>query len=339
MVGRTSEVEKALYLRKYGVPFDGLTYVFGKNDMYWERIVLSLGRFNIAGTTIQYKCNLPDDLASDEKHTKQLGSRIYACLTSSRDCVLGASISQTADKKGLTEAYKEFKEDIQAIDKDYEPKTNNRDGWEAGLLAFQTLFSSTVLIQCFLHGWLKIQNRCRALKKEFKGEVRMMTLVGNMVWEIYEAENKEDFNKNVATLREWTKNNIETQYIKKELDRFCDKASTFAIAYDHPGCLRTSNSVDRPMKQLNKVLRNNLSRNLGMQYFHGHSHQANRFVRTWALIYNFAPYNKKTRRINQIISPAHKINQFYYHENWLQNLFVCGSLNGGNNRIRTIPQN
>ncbi|MGB1243791.1 MAG: hypothetical protein ACPG49_14795 [Chitinophagales bacterium] len=136
--------------------------------------------------------------------------------------------------------------------------------------AFQPLFSSIVLIQCFLHGWLKIQNRCRALKKEFKGEARMMTLVGNMVWEIYEAENKDDFNKNVEILREWTKNNIETQYIKKELDRFCDKAPTFSIAYDHPGCLRTSNSVDRPMKQLNKVLRN-------MQYFHGHSSDS-RFV-------------------------------------------------------------
>ncbi len=76
-----------------------------------------------------------------------------------------------------------------------------------------------------------------------------------------------------------------------------------------------------------------------MQYFHGHSHQANRFVRAWALIYNFAPYNKKTRKIRQLISPAHKVNQFYYHENWLQNLLVSGSLNGGNNRIRSIPQN
>ncbi len=71
MVGKTAEVEKALYLRKYGVLFDGLTYVFGRNDIYWERIVLGLGRFNIVGTIIQYKSNLPDDVASDEKHTKQ----------------------------------------------------------------------------------------------------------------------------------------------------------------------------------------------------------------------------------------------------------------------------
>jgi len=112
MVGKTQEVEKALYLRKYGVPFDALTYVFGRNDVYWERMELSLSRFNIVGTTIQTTCELPADIASDENHTKQLGERTYACLTTCRDCVLGAAISPKADTEGLTQAYQEFKEDI-----------------------------------------------------------------------------------------------------------------------------------------------------------------------------------------------------------------------------------
>ena len=34
MVGRTEEVEKALYLRHWGVPFDALVYVFGRDAMY-----------------------------------------------------------------------------------------------------------------------------------------------------------------------------------------------------------------------------------------------------------------------------------------------------------------
>ena len=37
MVGRTDEVEKGLYLRRYGVPFDALAYVFGRDASYWYR--------------------------------------------------------------------------------------------------------------------------------------------------------------------------------------------------------------------------------------------------------------------------------------------------------------
>jgi len=35
MAGEVTEVEKALFLRRFGVPFWALTYVFGHNDMYW----------------------------------------------------------------------------------------------------------------------------------------------------------------------------------------------------------------------------------------------------------------------------------------------------------------
>lgn len=35
MVGLTDEVEKALFLRRFGVPFWALSYVFGRDDAYW----------------------------------------------------------------------------------------------------------------------------------------------------------------------------------------------------------------------------------------------------------------------------------------------------------------
>ena len=43
-IGRTEEVEKALFLRQWGVPFDALAYVFGRNAMFWYRAWLSFGR-------------------------------------------------------------------------------------------------------------------------------------------------------------------------------------------------------------------------------------------------------------------------------------------------------
>jgi hypothetical protein len=42
MIARTDEVEKALYLRRWGVPFEALVYVFGRDSMFWYRPMFQL---------------------------------------------------------------------------------------------------------------------------------------------------------------------------------------------------------------------------------------------------------------------------------------------------------
>jgi len=49
MTSRTEEVEKALYLRRWGVPFEALAYVFGRDSMFWYRAYVSIGRNSIVG--------------------------------------------------------------------------------------------------------------------------------------------------------------------------------------------------------------------------------------------------------------------------------------------------
>ena len=53
MIGRTDAVEKALYLRQWGVPFDSLAYVFGRDAMCWYRAWLACGRPSLVGTTVK----------------------------------------------------------------------------------------------------------------------------------------------------------------------------------------------------------------------------------------------------------------------------------------------
>ncbi len=98
-VGETDEVEKALFLRRFGVPFWGLTYVFGHNDMYWQRMVIGLGRNEIVGTTVKDPDRLPEHVLADEAH--------------------------------LTEAYGHFKQEAQRLNAHYQPQTVNTDGWSA----------------------------------------------------------------------------------------------------------------------------------------------------------------------------------------------------------------
>jgi hypothetical protein len=65
LTGFVDEIEKALFLRKFNVPFWALSYVFGKYPMYWYRIEQSLGRNSIVGTTIRNPDDIPQHLATD----------------------------------------------------------------------------------------------------------------------------------------------------------------------------------------------------------------------------------------------------------------------------------
>ncbi len=42
MIGKTGEMYKPMYLRRFGVHFEALAYVFDRNAMYWYRAYLSL---------------------------------------------------------------------------------------------------------------------------------------------------------------------------------------------------------------------------------------------------------------------------------------------------------
>jgi len=73
----TDEVEKAMYLRQFGVSFEALTSSFGHDPSYWYRLHQGLGRLSIVGTTVKNPDAIPANLTADEKHTWLLSVIIY----------------------------------------------------------------------------------------------------------------------------------------------------------------------------------------------------------------------------------------------------------------------
>jgi len=51
-------------------------------------------------------------------------------------------------------------------------------------------------------------------------------------------------------------------------------------------------------------------------------------LRSWALLHHFLPYCPRAKSTATYQSPAHKLNGFVYHDNWLQNLLVSASMGG-----------
>lgn len=313
MTGRTKDVEKPMFLRKFGVPFWALSYAFGRNRMYWYRNAVSFGHNSIVGTTVR-KVKVPENTLADEHHQTRNGQKNYIAMTVGEGCCLGAGISETAGTKDLTEGYRKFKEEAQNVEPDYTPKTVNTDGWKSTKAAWLILFPSVVVLQCFLHSWLKIRDRAKHLKDKFID-------ISQMVWNVYRAPDTRTFSQRIRRLKEWANKSLEGIVLEKVLD-LCNKRELWKDAYKYPDGHRTSNMLDRVMRSMNRYF-------FDGQHLHGAKEASELNCRSWALLYNFTPWNPEISKVNEgWNSPAERLNKFRYHDNWLENALISASLGG-----------
>lgn len=316
MTGYTDDVEKALFLLRFGVPYWALTYVFGKNDMFWFRQFCHFGRYQIVQTTVKDLEKLPKDLLADEKHIYINREKAYIATTVGSDCILGASLSLSADEKGLTEAYSHFQEEALHLNPDYQPESVNIDGWAATQKAWLNLFPLIAIIQCFLHAFLKIRNCCKKRFKEIYPEI------AQQVWDVYKAIDAPSFLAGMTALQDWAEEKLqEAGSALQAVQKLCAKADLFVLAYEHPMAYRTSNMIDRHMKPMDRWL-------FHTQSFHGHLASAEKAVRAWAIFHSFWEYCPRANVRKSFKSPAHKLNGFVYHDNWLHNLLISTSMAG-----------
>ena len=316
MTALTKDVEQGLFLRRFNVPYWGLTYVFGRNDMFWYRQEQALGRFSIVGTTIKDPDLLPQDLIADEKHMRRNGDKQYIAMTVADECILGAEMVESASEVSLTKAYSVFANEAKSIKSDYMPDTVNTDGWAATQNAWQTCFKSITIILCFLHAFLKIRDRATKTLSD------MFNNVADKVWEAYNAITKASFSQRIRRLQEWTIKHVVDSPMKKCILDLCSKRDKFTESYAHKNAHRTSNMIDRLMKFFDRVCFDGM-------YFHGTLISATQRVRACAILWNFCPSCPATiKKHGDKISPAERLNNKRYDDNWLVNLLVSASMNG-----------
>ena len=69
----TAEAAYPLLLLSLGTPVWAVRLGFGRDEMYWQRLVESLGRNSLVGTTVRDPDRLPEHLAADEHHVDRCG--------------------------------------------------------------------------------------------------------------------------------------------------------------------------------------------------------------------------------------------------------------------------
>ena len=312
MAGYADTVEKALFLRRFGVPFWGLTYVFGRSDMYWYRLVEHLGRFDVVGTTVKAPDKLPDHLLADEKFTSIAGQDRFVALTVGSDVVLGAAVALTAQADELEAAYGDFQREALRFQPGYAPKTLNLDGWKQARLAWLRLFPTVIVILCFLHAVIRVRQRCLSHP--------LYTQIQTLMWRIYQAKSQTSYYFHFDQFLIFARQQLKGEALKA-VERFRQKRSELRQGLFHPGCHRVSTMLERHMQPMARCLY------MGRD-FHGHRVSAHLLVRSWALLHNFQPYCPRTRLRtgSPFTSPFHKLNGFAYRTCWLENLLVASSV-------------
>ena len=309
MTGYTEAVAKALYLRKYGVPYEGLTYVFGKDENYWYRMETQFGDKNIVAVTVK-TVEIPGDLLADEHHSWINGEKVAIATTVTHGVVLGAEVCPGFSKEELTEGYGVFKAEAKQVDPNYAPKTVNTDGFSGTIGAWTALFPMIVVIRCFLHAWLRIRERGK--KSEYFFDL------GERVWNVYYSVTKSIMGQRIRRLREWATKHISGVLLEKTLD-LCDKQAQWSLWYENKDAYTTSNALDRLMRNQNRYFDRG-------QHFHGTLQSANLRSRAWAILHNYWDWGRKTLAENNgYRCPAERLNGKRYADNWLENLLVATS--------------
>ncbi len=308
--GTTEELKKPLLLLAHGVPCWLVAEVFGRDEMFWFRQMERLGRNSLVGTTIRDPEKLPEHLAADEHHAHWGGKKGYIATVASGGCLLGVALTDEADQKHLQAAYGVFATEAKELSPEYQPKTVNTDGWFATQNAFKALFTGIVPVLCFLHGFLKVRDRCY---KDHELHER--------IWKVYHSDHIRMFDRRMKAFQAWFEKGEWSSSVREMTAKLWKRAGQYRVAYKHKECYRTSNQVDRLMNRMTRLL-------YAGRGLHGHVGCSERRLRGWALLVNFRPFAQRSGVKREFTSPAHRLNQKRYHKNWLENLMISASMAG-----------
>ena len=310
---KAEEVSNALFLLRFGVPFWALACVFGRNAMWWYRLYVSLGRYSLVGTSIHQPSLLPDDLLADEHHTAIRGEKAYIATVVGSGCFLGMAACPKADEGFLEEGYGVFKQEALSVNPHYQPTSVNTDGWAATQKVWKNLFPTIQVIECFLHGFLKVRDRATKKLQAY------FDTAADKIWEAYRAESKRSLAQQIRRLAEWAKTQIPDSPMKENILKLCKKKHKWMTHLDFPTAKRTSNMLDRLMRAMKRHAFNS-------QKFHGNISTTSMNFRAFALLYNFSPSSPSVWDSTKTLkSPAARLNGFVYHHHWLQNLLLAAS--------------
>ena len=234
MIARTAEVDKALYLRQWGVPCDALASVFGRDAMCWSRAWLAFGRPALLGTTVKDLAQRPTNLVADEQVTGVAGQAVDVPTTVGAGCFLGVSVVAAAETPTLEAGYGACAREAQALVPASHPRSVCTEGWQATREAWRRLVPKITLVRCLLHAVLTSKDRGTGAWRH-QGLAR--------VWHVSHATTTRPCAQRLRRVAEWPPTHRSGAVAAMVLQR-CRRRADFTPAYDGRQAHRPSHAVD-----------------------------------------------------------------------------------------------
>lgn len=89
------------------------------------------------------------------------------------------------------------------------------------------MFPLIVIIECFLHAFLKIRDRRQHKFQAVYPEIKQQ------VWDIYAASDPDQFKQRLIAFKRWSQDKV-TGATLEAITKLCTKTNSFLLAFDHP---------------------------------------------------------------------------------------------------------
>ncbi len=320
---RSEQVKNALIAYHGGLSLENCAICFNINAMSLYRIICTFGKSSIPEVFHRAQMALPENGQTDEKHSKCMGENGYIPLITSGHAIWHIDYVESLDEEVLEASYKNFADQTKAIDPDYEPITMTHDGYQSTINALRRIFKKTAFLICWIHACRSLAKLLNPFSKE-EGE----DLSNSLFDALKRYHGKISLQR--ISLRSWFSallrryKNILPNGLFESLKKWINRRKPYFYAsMDHPLSLSFSSSIDHICNHLDRKLFN-------MKYFHRPGARRDIFLKGFALIHCFIPYQRFAKNAHQ--SPAQVEGAIMPHPDWFVSLLILTS--GGYHKIR-----
>lgn len=321
---RTEQARTALLNYHGGLSFENCAIGANMSGMALYRLLCAFGKYSLEHTLSTAGVSLPKHVQADEKHTKCLGEKGYIPIVSSGHAIWHIDYVDTVDEEVLEASYRQFAVEAKKIGQEYAPRTVTHDGFKATRNALCHIFkkASTYLI-CWLHACWGIAKILEPFSKEEAEQVSFWLL--HTLQECHQKPSLQRIslrNHFTALLRHY-KPVLPGEIYENLKSWLARKRPYFYASMDFQLAHCFSYSIDHICNHLDRKL-------FMMKHFHHPSARKDLFLKGFALIHNFIPYQKFARNAHKC--PAQVEGAKLPHSDWLVSLLMLTA--GGYHKIR-----
>lgn len=314
---RTKQSQKALLAYHGGLSLENCAISFNISPMSLYRIICAFGKYSTEKVLAHAGISLPEYIQVDEKHTKCLGKKGYIPIISSGHIIWHIDYVNSVEEDTLETSYKKFDVETKKIEPSYTPRAVTHDGFKATTNALGHIFKkATSNLICWLHACWSLVKILEPFSKEEANNISYWLL-----YILKECHQKVSLrrislkNRFIALLKRYKE--ILPANIFENLKSWVNRKKPYLYtSMDFPSTQCFSYSIDHICNHLDRKL-------FMMKYFHHYSSRKDLFVKGYALIHCFVPYQRFAR--NAYLSPVQVEGASLPHKDWFISLSILTS--------------